>query len=209
MKQYVVTISRQFGSMGRTIAQLMAWDLGVNFYDRDIVEETAKRMGLPISVISAKEENANSVYFKRQYPLGMGLSNMQDEIFSIQKNIIEDLTKKESCIIVGRCADSILADMENRLSVYIYAPYEKRFANCTKILKMEEKVARRMIREVDRSRELYHRRYCPEYTDPFSNRDLLIDSSRFGIEKTAEMLSEIVRDLFVSGDEKEKWNAAT
>ena len=67
MKQYVVTISRQFGSMGRTIAQLMAWDLGVNFYDRDIVEETAKRMGLPISVISAKEENANSVYFKRQY----------------------------------------------------------------------------------------------------------------------------------------------
>ncbi len=166
-------------------------------------------MGLPISVISAKEENANSVYFKRQYPLGMGLSNMQDEIFSIQKNIIEDLAKKESCIIVGRCADSILADMENRLSVYIYAPYEKRFANCTKILKMEEKVARRMIREVDRSRELYHRRYCPEYTDPFSNRDLLIDSSRFGIEKTAEMLSEIVRDLFVSGDEKEKWNAAT
>ena len=209
MKQYVVTISRQFGSMGRTIAQLMAWDLGVNFYDRDIVEETAKRMGLPISVISAKEENANSVYFKRQYPLGMGLSNMQDEIFSIQKNIIEDLAKKESCIIVGRCADSILADMENRLSVYIYAPYEKRFANCTKILKMEEKVARRMIREVDRSRELYHRRYCPEYTDPFSNRDLLIDSSRFGIEKTAEMLSETVRDLFVSGDEKEKWNAAT
>ncbi len=209
MKQYVVTISRQFGSMGRTIAQLMAWDLGVNFYDRDIVEETAKRMGLPISVISAKEENANSVYFKRQYPLGMGLSNMQDEIFSIQKNIIEDLAKKESCIIVGRCADSILADMENRLSVYIYAPYEKRFANCTKILKMEEKVAGRMIREVDRSRELYHRRYCPEYTDPFSNRDLLIDSSRFGIEKTAEMLSEIVRDLFVSGDEKEKWNAAT
>lgn len=209
MKQYVVTISRQFGSMGRTIAQLMAWDLGVNFYDRDIVEETAKRMGLPISVISAKEENANSVYFKRQYPLGMGLSNMQDEIFSIQKNIIEDLAKKESCIIVGRCADSILADMENRLSVYIYAPYEKRFANCTKILKMEEKVARRMIREVDRSRELYHRRYCPEYTDPFSNRDLLIDSSRFGIEKTAEMLSEIVRDLFVSGDEKEKWNSAT
>ena len=210
MKQYVVTISRQFGSMGRTIAQLMAWDLGVNFYDRDIVEETAasdvyKRQ----SVISAKEENANSVYFKRQYPLGMGLSNMQDEIFSIQKNIIEDLAKKESCIIVGRCADSILADMENRLSVYIYAPYEKRFANCTKILKMEEKVARRMIREVDRSRELYHRRYCPEYTDPFSNRDLLIDSSRFGIEKTAEMLSEIVRDLFVSGDEKEKWNAAT
>jgi len=204
MRQYVVTISRQFGSMGRSIARLMAWELGVNFYDRDIVEETAKRMGLPVSVISAEEENANSIYFKRQYPLGMGLSSMQDEIFSIQKNIIEDLAKKESCIIVGRCADSILADVENRLSVYVYAPYEKRLANCTQVLKMEEKVARKMIREVDRSRELYHRRYCPEYTDAFSNRDLLVDSSRFGVEKTAGMLTEIVLDLFVLGDEKER-----
>lgn len=196
MEQYVITISRQFGSMGRTIAKRMAEELGIDFYDRDIVEETAKRMGLPVSVISAKEENANSIYFKRQYPLGMGVSNMQDEIFSIQKNIIEDLAKKESCIIVGRCADSILADYKNRISVYIYAPYEKRLQNCTEILKMEEKTARKMIREVDRSRELYHRRYCPEYTDAFSNRDLLIDSSRFGIEKTAEILVKLALDLY-------------
>lgn len=196
MEQYVVTVSRQFGSMGRTIAKQMAEKLGIEFYDRDIVEETAKRMGLPVSVISQKEENANSIYFKRQYPLGMGVSNMQDEIFSIQKNIIEDLAKKESCIIVGRCAESILADWKNHLRVYIYAPYEKRLKNCTEILKMEEKTARKMIREVDRSRELYHRRYYPEYTDAFSNRDLLIDSSRFGIEKTAEILVKLVLDLY-------------
>ena len=128
--------------------------------------------------------------------MGMGVSNMQDEIFNIQKNIIEDLAKKESCIIVGRCADSILADSKNRLSIYIYAPYEKRLQNCTEILKMEEKTARKMIREVDRSRELYHRRYCPEYTDAFSNRDVLIDSSRFGIEKTAEILVKLALDLY-------------
>lgn len=195
-EKYVITISRQFGSMGRTIARQMAEELDIEFYDRDIVEETAKRMGLPVSIISAKEENANSIYFKRQYPLGMGVSNMQDEIFSIQKNIIEDLAKQESCIIVGRCADSILADMPNRLSVYIYAPYEKRLENCTQILKMEEKVARKMIREVDRSRELYHRRYCPEYVDAFSNRDILIDSGRFGIEKTARILVDLVQDLY-------------
>lgn len=194
--QYVITISRQFGSMGRTIAKQMAEELDIPFYDRDIVEETAKRMGLPVSVISAKEENANSIYFKRQYPLGMGVSNMQDEIFSIQKNIIEDMAKKESCIIVGRCAESILADRDNRFNVYIYASYEKRLENCTKILKMDEKVARKMIREVDRSRELYHRRYCPEYVDAFSNRDLLIDSGRFGIDQTAKILVGLARDLY-------------
>ncbi len=63
MKQYVITISRQFGSMGRTIAKQMAEELNIDFYDRDIVEETAKRMGLPVSTVSATEENANSKYF--------------------------------------------------------------------------------------------------------------------------------------------------
>ena len=196
MKQYVITISRQFGSLGRTIAQHLSEILQIEFYDRDIVEETAKRMGLPVSVISDKEENPNTAVFKRQYPLGMGIGSMQDEIFSIQENIIRDLAKKESCIIVGRCADSILMDMENHLNVYVYAPVEARLRNCTEILKMDEKTAKKMIREVDRSRELYHRRYCPEYNGPSTNKDLMIDSSRFGVEKTVDILAGIAKDLF-------------
>ena len=196
MKQYVVTISRQFGSLGRTIAQRLSETLQIDFYDRDIVEETAKRMGLPVSVISNKEENSNTAFFKRQYPLGMGMGSMQDEIFSIQENIIRDLAKKESCIIVGRCADSILMDMENHLNVYVYAPVEARLRNCTEILKMDEKIAHKMIREVDRSRELYHRRYCPEYNGPSTNKDLMIDSSRFGVDRTVSILANIVNDLF-------------
>ena len=75
MKQYVVTISRQFGSLGRTIAQKMSRELGIDFYDRDIVEETASRMGLPVSVISGKVEHSESIYFRRQYPLGMGITS--------------------------------------------------------------------------------------------------------------------------------------
>lgn len=196
MKQYVVTISRQFGSMGRSVAQIMSRELGIHFYDRDIVEETASRMGLPVSVISDTEENSSSVYFKQQYPLGMGIASMRDEIFLIQKNIIRDLARRESCIIVGRCADSILMDMEHHLNVYIYAPVEARLRNCTELLKMDERTARRMIREVDRSRELYHRRYCPEYTDPSTNKDIMLDSSRFGTEGTAGILVELVKELF-------------
>ncbi|MCD7738163.1 MAG: cytidylate kinase-like family protein [Lachnospiraceae bacterium] len=196
MRQYVITLSRQFGSLGRTIAQQLARELEIDFYDRDIVEETAKRMGLPVSVISSKEENSNNALFKRQYPLGMGVSSMQDEIFGIQTNIIRDLARKESCIIVGRCADSVLRDFENSLSVYIYAPVEARLKNCTGTLGMEEKEARKMIREVDRSRELYHRRYCPEYNGPSTNKDLMIDSSAFGVEKTVELLAYIARDRF-------------
>lgn len=122
---------------------------------------------------------------------------MKDEIFLIQKNIIRDLAQKESCIIVGRCADSILMDLENHLNVYIYAPVEAWLRNCTQILKMDEKVARKMIREVDRSRELYHRRYCPEYTDPSTNKDIMLDSSRFGVEGTADILIALTRAMFL------------
>lgn len=196
MKQYVVTISRQFGSTGRMIAQQLSRELGVDFYDRDIVEETASRMGLPVSVISNTEENSKSIYFKQQYPLGMGIASMRDEIFLIQKNIIKDLAQKESCIIVGRCADSILMDMENHLNVYIYAPMDVRLRNAVELAKLDEKTAKKMIREIDRSRELYHRRYCPEYMDPSTNKDIMLDSSRFGAEGTVKILAGLVRELF-------------
>ncbi len=196
MKQYVITISRQFGSLGRSIAQALSQELGVDFYDRDIVEQTAKRMGMPVSVISGTEENAKSVYFRRLYPLGMGLPSLKDEIFLVQKNIIRDLADRGSCIIVGRCASSILADKPNRLSVYVYAPYSERFKNCTQRLGMDEATARKMIREVDRSRELYHRRYCPEVKDPFTGHDLMLDSSRFGVEGAAKLLAATARSLF-------------
>ena len=196
MKQYVITISRQFGSMGRSIAQALAQQLNIDFYDRDIVEETARRMGLPVSVISDTEENAKSVYFRRIYPLGMGVPNLRDEIFLVQKNIIRDLAAKSSCIVVGRCGGSILADMPNRLGVYVYAPYSQRLQNCTQKLGMDEATARRMIREVDRARELYHRRYCPEVKDVFTDHDLMLDSSRFGVEGSASLLAHIAKTLF-------------
>ena len=106
------------------------------------------------------------------------------------------MAQKESCIIVGRCADSILMDMENHLNVYIYAPFEARMRNSVETLKMDEKTARKMIREVDRSRELYHRRYCPEYVDPSTNKDIMIDSSRFGAEGTVKILAGLVREMF-------------
>ncbi len=196
MEKYVITISREFGSLGRSIAQKMSEMLGIEFYDRDIVEATAKRMGLPVSLISNKEENAGSVFFKRQYPLGMGLLHMQNEIFCIQENIIRDLAAKESCIIVGRCADSILQDYKRSLHIYIYAPYEARYKNCTETLKMDDKTARKMIREVDRAREEYRLRYCPKVRDMFDNRDIMMDSSRFGVEGTAKILTQIVKEMF-------------
>jgi len=193
MNNYVVTISRQFASFGRSIAQKLSQELNVEFYDRDIVEATAKRMGQPIPVISNEEENADSVFFRRKYPLGMGVANIQDEIFNVQTNIIRDFAQKESCIIVGRCAGYILKDHPRCLNVFIYSPYECRLRNCTEVLQMDIKTAKKMIRDVDKARENYRHRYCPGVKSVYDGYDMMIDSSRFGIEKSANILADVVR----------------
>lgn len=194
MEQYVITISRQFGSMGRTIAQHLSEELGIEFYDRDIVEATAKRMGESVKAISNAEESAGSFFLKKKYPFKMGIYSISDEIYAVQKNIIRDMAQKQSCIIVGRCADSILQDIPNHLNVYIYAPFEARLYNCTHDLMMDEATARKMIKEVDTARTNYQRKYCPEVKSVFDNKDLMIDSSKFGIDGTVKLLAGIVRE---------------
>ena len=193
-ERYVITISRQFASMGRTIGKTMAKEVGIGFYDRDIVEETARRMHLPIPEVSMAEEKAGSIFENRKYPLGMGLVSMKQEIFYVQSNIIRDLAKKESCIIVGRCADMLLKDYDRVLNIYIYAPYEARLKNCVDSLGMDEKTARSMIREVDRARELYRLRYCEGVKEVFDHRDFMIDSSKYGPEKTSDILCAVARE---------------
>ena len=149
MSKYVITISRQFGSMGRTIASETAKLLEIEYLDRDIVEATASRMGKTVNQISEAEENTGFFLLRKKYPFNMGIYSITDEIFAVQKNIIRDIAAKQSCIIVGRCADSILSDFENHLNVYIYAPYEVRLYNCTHDLMMDEKTAKKMIGEIN------------------------------------------------------------
>lgn len=196
MEKYVITLSRQFASLGRTIAHKISDELDIEFYDRDIVEATAKRMGLAVSVISNEEENAKSTFFKRMYPLGMGVANMQDEIYQVQSNIIQDLVAKKSCIIVGRNAQEILKDHPRCLNIYISAPYEARLKNCTEILGMDAKNAKMMIHSVDKARENYRIRYTKDNKSIVDAFDIVIDSSKFGTDKTAEIIIDIIKDLF-------------
>ena len=196
-KQYIITIVREFGSMGRPIARRLSELLGIEFYDRDIVEETARKMNLPVSVISINEENQGSAYSRMRFPLGKSSREKQDEIFRVQSEIIRSLAKRESCVIVGRCSDYILRDFENRLSICVYAPFEKRIENCVSSLGMDEETAMQMTVEVDKARRKYHKRYANYSPEDIKNKNLLIDSSFFGIEGTARLIAEIAKSKFV------------
>ncbi len=196
MKQYVLTINRQFASMGRSIAAQTAERLGVKFYDRDIVEEAAKRTNLSLSEASEEEETARSSITRKLFPLGQGTTELQDEIFAVQESIIQDLADAGSCIIVGRCSDHILRHHPNQLRVYICAPFEARIRNCIESLHMHEKEARRMCVEIDRARENYHLRYAGYSAADPVHSDLIINSDTFGIDGTADLLADMVRRRF-------------
>ena len=194
--KFVVTIARQFGSLGRPIARTVSEMLGIEYYDRDIVDIAAKKLDLPVSTISDYEESAKSAFFNMSYPLGMGTTAIQDSIFTTQKKVIMDLAEKESCIIVGRCADHILKDHKNIINIFIYAPYIERLKNCVERLNMQPDEAKKMIADVDKARESYHRHYCGYSMSDKDYKHVMIDSSLLGIDGTCEVLAELIKKRF-------------
>lgn len=197
-EKYVVTITRQFGSMGRPIARRVAEKLGIQYYDRDIVDMTAKKLNMPVSRIGDLEESVQGRFFKMKYPLGMGTSDIQDNIFDEQRKIIMELASKESCIIVGRCSDYILKEYPNSLHIYIYAPQEVRFETCINEFKMQPDEARKMMLEVDKARERYHKQYAGYMPDDVRYKNLMIDSSTLGLDGTADYLAEFIKAYMAS-----------
>ncbi len=200
-QKYVITITRQFGSLGRPIAKKMSEILGIEYYDRDLVDEAAKQLKLPASIVDDEEETAMGRSLKSlrnmQFPLGKNTNTRQDEIFEAQQNIIRFLAERESCVIVGRCSDFTLLDQENVLHIFIYAPYAERVKNCVETLQMDEREARQLIVKVDEARDSYHMHYAGYYPDDKNHKHLLIDSSVLGIDETAEYLAEFVKRKFV------------
>ena len=187
MQKYVISISRQFGSLGRPIAKKLAELLEIEYYDRDIVEEASKVHNIPLKEASNLEESAK--YLFMSFPLGSGTTATESEM-------IKKLAVKESCIIVGRCADAILEDCDHLIRIFIYAPYEDRIVNCVNDLGMDTKAAKRMIRDVDKARDAYHMRYAGYLPNDMNHMDLMVNSATLGVDMTARLLAEVVRDKF-------------
>ena len=195
-KKYIVTITRQFGSLGRPIAREMSDILGIDYYDRDIVEATSKKMNLPVSKISEHEETYSTNLFSMLLPLGSDSIAKQDEIYNVQKQVIREMAEKESCIIVGRCADYVLKNNENVLNFFIYASYGNRVKNCIDVLNMDAEDALKTIKEVDRVRDKYHMRYAKYLPNDLNHINVMLDSGTLGVEGTARTIVEIVKEKF-------------
>ena len=196
LEQYTITITRQFGSMGQVIAKRMAEILEIEYFDRDILEKVSEQTGLMLSTIRDEEERAKNRLGFMKFPLGQQTSDVQDKIFNVQKEIILELAERQSCIMVGRCADFVLKDMPNLVNIYIYAPESDRLVHCIEDFNMNEREARDMIKEVDEAREAYHLRYAGYAPDDVRYKDIMINSSFLGIEGTAQYLCECIKERF-------------
>jgi cytidylate kinase len=200
MENFVITLSRQYGALGRPVTQALARMLEIDFWDRDIVEEAAKRMGQSLHAISDMEERERPSLFPvrhREATMSLASYSINDEIFDIESNVIRDAASRTSCIIVGRCGDYVLRDHPRKLSVYLYSSLEDRVKNCMTYLGMDEKTARRQIREMDHARSYYHRKYMPDLKTAFDLGDMQLNASHFGVEKTAEIIADTARKLFL------------
>lgn len=195
MKKFSIVIARQFGSLGRPIAREMSEILNVEYYDRDIVTMVAKEHNISIKEVSDLEESGTK-YFSMKFPLGNGSSVSKDRIFETESKIIRSLAEKESCIIVGRCADYLLGDNPNNLNIFIYAPYEDRLVNCVNQLGMDTRQAKKMIHDVDKARDEFHMRYAKYKPNDLNHMDIMINSALLGVRGTAEYLCELVKTRF-------------
>lgn len=197
IENYVVTISRQFGSMGRPIAKRLAQELGIEYYDRDLVESIAREMGVSEYDVDNSSLSDINPYEKMSHPLGTSSDEDQDKMFEVQSKIIKQLAEKESCVIVGRCADYVLRDNPNHFSIYIYTSDQIRKENCIKYFNMTEEEAEKIMKEVDDARASYNLHYAKAYSDDVTCKDLLIDSGTFNdMDITAQMLGTIVKKKF-------------
>lgn len=191
MPNRVITISREFGSGGRTIGKLVAEKLGIPCYDAELIEKIAEQSGYSAEYIKQEVEYGTGGWLSAVFAdRSTGLTN-QDKMFSIQSRIIEELANEGPCVIVGRCADFVLRDKADCLNVFIHASMEKRAERIVKEYGERAESPEKRLKEKDKRRAAYHRFYTDMKWGHAQNYHVCLDSGEFGIEKCAEIIAQL------------------
>ena len=191
MPNRVITISREFGSGGRTIGKLVAEKLGIPCYDAELIEKIAEQSGYSAEYIKQEVEYGTGGWLSAVFAdRSTGLTN-QDKMFSIQSRIIQELANEGPCVIVGRCADFVLKDKADCLNVFIHASMEKRAERIVKEYGERAESPEKRLKEKDKRRAAYHRFYTDMKWGHAQNYHVCLDSGEFGIEKCAEIIAQL------------------
>ncbi len=198
MTKKIITISREFGSGGRTIGHLIAERLGYKFYDGEIIDEVVKASGLAREIVEKYDEHAthkNSFLYSIAINAGgdayNGLS-FANRVQIAQSNVIKKIAEEGNCVIIGRGADYVLRDRDDCLNVFVYADMEFKAKRVIEnygetSVKIEER-----LNDKDARRRVFYRSFAMREWGDYKNYDLMLDSSVIGIEKCVDMICNIV-----------------
>lgn len=188
MKNRIITISREFGSGGRTIGKETAAKLGVPCYDQELIEKLAEESGFAPAYIQEQGEYAPyNGWLNALTGRSNGLTN-QDQLWVLQRKIILELAEKGPCVIVGRCADFILRGEADCLTVFIHADMEKRAERIVKVYGERPETPEKRLQDKDKRRASYYQFYTDMTWGDARHYDVALDSGRLGIDKCVSTL---------------------
>ena len=187
----IITISREFGSGGRTVGKQTAKLLGIPCYDQEVIEKVAQESGFAKEYIKERGEYTPYGGWFAQALTGRSArgTSPQDDLWVIQRNVILDLAQKGSCVIVGRCADYILRDEADLLKAFIYADMEKRADRIVRLYGETEEAPIKRLKDKDKRRAAYYNFYTDTQWGSVHSYHISLDSGALGIDKCAEILA--------------------
>ena len=203
-KKLIITIGRQYGSGGNEIGRKLAEELGIDFYDKNILRMNSDESGIKESYFHLADEKAGSRLLyrivsgmtpeMREPSFGSDLISA-DNLFRFQSEVIRKLAEEQSCVIVGRCADYVLEDADDieLVRVFIYADMDARIRRVREKELYTPEDVRKNVKRIDKERRNYYRYYTGRgWADP-ENYDLLINTTTTGIKGTVRMIEEYIK----------------
>lgn len=209
MDNYVITIARGFGSGGKEIGNKLAKRLGIPCYESQILKMASDESGLNEALFNQADEKLNTYSAIKNYLKRIPFNEVvepsakeftsDENLFNIQSQIIRHLARSESCIIIGKCADYVLKEFSNVISVYIEAPREACLNSIMDKMGVTEEKAHKLIEKTDKYRADYYHYYTRggNWTNPI-NYDLTLNSDRMGREKCVDLLEKYVNIKFIN-----------
>ena len=194
MKDIIITIGREFGSGGREIGCKLSEKLGIPFYDKELISKVAEKIQCGEGAIEFYEEKAPALMFAPNSLFATYEMPMSDKIFIAQSHVIEELANKESCIIIGRCADYILKDNPRVFSVFIHSDIKHRVERKMKIVTdvPKEKMQSHIL-GIDKKRAKYYSYYTDSKWGAASTYHMSLDSGMFGINGCVELITQAIK----------------
>lgn len=197
MTKNIITISREFGSGGRFIGELLAKELGFSFFDKEIIEQVAEKTGLSEKFISKRGEYAPQKNIFSYSFLGRDLqgTSVEDYIYQAQCDIIHDIAEKGNCVIVGRCADFILKDREDVFNVFIHSTEKEKTKRIITLYEKTEKDALLLMKDMDKKRSINYAYYTEQTWGDSRNYGLCLHSGILGYDTCVQLIKNAIEHM--------------